>query len=522
MTHAARRARADRTAWQRAWPLVRHWLYWTHRWLGIGGCLLFVMWFVSGVVMMYVGYPTLTEGERLAGLRALDVGQARVSPAAALEALPEAARQQPPRRVALEMQGGAQPQPVWRIVDARGGRHAVSARDGRLLAGTDAAQAEAVARDFSGQPAARWAETLERDQWTVPQGLNPLRPLHRIELNDAAGTELYVLARTGEVVRDTTRSERFWNWLGSVPHWIYFTPLRADPPLWHDVVVWLSAACIVSAVTGIVIGILRLRLRRRFRNGSVTPYTGWMAWHHIAGLVGGFFVLTWIVSGWLSMNPNRWFERNPVDAATMARYTGGEISTFPWPPAMPPAGEGAAAPREALLQWFDGRPLLQLRDAQARVRVVDAASGAPASIAREDIVRAAARLRPGATLNEAVLQTAYDFHWYGHHRERVLPVWRLAFDDAARTRLYIDPSNGQLAGSSDRNARLRRWLFNAAHSLDFPWLIQYRPAWDLVVWLLSIVGAVASASGVVIGWRRLRPRSRSPTEALARRLPQRS
>ncbi len=444
MTHATRRARADRsTAWQRAWPLARHWLYWTHRWLGIGGCLLFVMWFVSGVVMMYVGYPTLTEGERLAGLRALDVGQARVSPPAALEALPEAARQQPPRRVALEMQGGAQPQPVWRIVDARGGRHAVSARD-------------------------------------------------------------------------TTRSERFWNWLGSVPHWIYFTPLRADPPLWHDVVVWLSAACIGSAVTGIVIGILRLRLRRRFRNGAVTPYTGWMAWHHIAGLVGGFFVLTWIVSGWLSMNPNRWFERNPVDAAAVARYTGGEISTFPWPPAMPPAGEGAAAPREALLQWFDGRPLLQLRDAQARVRVLDAASGAPASIAREDIVRAAARLRPGATASQAVLQTAYDFHWYGHHRERVLPVWRLEFDDPARTRLYIDPANGQLAGSSDRNARLRRWLFNAAHSLDFPWLIQYRPAWDLVMWLLSIVGAVASASGVVIGWRRLRPRTRSPTVALAR------
>jgi hypothetical protein len=36
------------------------------------------------------------------------------------------------------------------------------------------------------------------------------------------------------------------------------------------------------------------------------------------------------------------------------------------------------------------------------------------------------------------------------------------------------------------------------------------------MWLLSIVGAVASASGVVIGWRRLRPRTRSPTVALAR------
>jgi len=494
------------SAWRRAWPIIRHWLYWTHRWLGIGGCLLFVMWFVSGVVMMYVGYPNLTDEERLAGLAPLRFEQAAVSPTAALDALPQAARVQP-RRMVLEMQGGINAEPVWRIVDASGGRHTVSARDGHVPGPVDAAQAETIARAFSGHASAHWAETLERDQWTVPQGLNPLRPLHRIEVGDAAGTELYVSQRNGEVVRDTTRSERFWNWLGSVPHWIYFTPLRADPPLWHDVVVWLSAACIVSAVTGIVIGILRVRLRRRFRNGAVTPYNGWMAWHHIAGLIGGFFVLTWIISGWLSMNPNGWFQRGPGDAAAMARYTGAGKSPFPWPPAVLPSGEGEAAPREAVLLWFDGKPLLQLRDAKARVRVVDAATGSPAVIGKSDILRAAARLRPGA-ITQATLQTREDFHWYGHHRERTVPVWRLQFDDPARSWIYIDPASGQVAGSNDSNSRLRRWLFNAAHSLDFPWLIQYRPAWDLVVWLLSIVGTVASASGVVIGWRRLRRKPR--------------
>jgi hypothetical protein len=59
-------------------------------------------------------------------------------------------------------------------------------------------------------------------------------------------------------------------------------------------------------------------------------------------------------------------------------------------------------------------------------------------------------------------------------------------------------------GHSDRVARARRWLFNAAHSLDFPWLLQHRPAWDAVVWLLSAIGLMVSVSGVVIGWRRLR------------------
>ncbi|MEP6837614.1 MAG: PepSY domain-containing protein, partial [Bradyrhizobium sp.] len=39
---------------------ARRWLYVVHRWIGIGTCLLFAMWFVSGVVMMYVAFPQLT------------------------------------------------------------------------------------------------------------------------------------------------------------------------------------------------------------------------------------------------------------------------------------------------------------------------------------------------------------------------------------------------------------------------------------------------------------------------------
>ena len=36
---------------------AKRWLYLLHRWAGITLCLFFAMWFISGVVMMYVGYP---------------------------------------------------------------------------------------------------------------------------------------------------------------------------------------------------------------------------------------------------------------------------------------------------------------------------------------------------------------------------------------------------------------------------------------------------------------------------------
>lgn len=34
-------------------------------WLGIGGCLLMLLWFVSGMVMLFIGYLKLIFGEWL-------------------------------------------------------------------------------------------------------------------------------------------------------------------------------------------------------------------------------------------------------------------------------------------------------------------------------------------------------------------------------------------------------------------------------------------------------------------------
>ena len=48
----------------RALKLGRRWLYIVHRWVGIASALLFAMWFASGLVMLYVPYPSLSERER--------------------------------------------------------------------------------------------------------------------------------------------------------------------------------------------------------------------------------------------------------------------------------------------------------------------------------------------------------------------------------------------------------------------------------------------------------------------------
>jgi hypothetical protein len=40
-------------------------LIFLHRWIGVALCLIFLMWFASGIVMMYYRYPGVTPAERL-------------------------------------------------------------------------------------------------------------------------------------------------------------------------------------------------------------------------------------------------------------------------------------------------------------------------------------------------------------------------------------------------------------------------------------------------------------------------
>ena len=102
-----------------------------------------------------------------------------------------------------------------------------------------------------------------------------------------ADTHLYVSDVTGDVVLRTTRRERFWGYLGPVTHWVYFTPLRRNGPLWSEFIIWSSLIGCVMCVSGLVWGLWRFSPTSRFRLKRVpshTPYAGWMKWHHYAGL----------------------------------------------------------------------------------------------------------------------------------------------------------------------------------------------------------------------------------------------
>ncbi|MCP8891022.1 hypothetical protein [Sphingomonas faeni] len=481
---------------------LKRWLYIGHRWLGIGSCILFAMWFVSGLVMIYVPFPALTEGERLAGLPMIDWGLVRVVPGQSLRA---EGFESPPRVMVLEMRGAL---PVWRVRnDSGGGERSISALDGTLQLPPTEGQARGIAARF-GRDAVIGVERIERDQWTVSGAFDRHRPLWKVRLAGADARSLYISGSTGAVVLDTVRTERFWNWLGSVPHWLYFTVVRQDNAVWRQVVMWVSGPCIVAGLTGFWIGILRTRFgRRRYRDGRMTPYRGWMLWHHWAGLIGGLFLLTWIFSGWLSVDPFRLFGGGGVTAQAEARY---EDARWASAPDIRRLGHVARGARQVELAWVRGRSVLEIRWV-GRTRIVDARTLAPFAP-----VIAPAALVPGAPIVGTERLTAPDAYWYALDGLPKLPVVRVRFGDAGRTWVHIDPASGRVLGSVDARGRVYRWLFDLLHKWDLTVLTGNRPVWDVMLWALSILGLVTSVSGIWLGWKRLRRPKRSPVTRAGR------
>lgn len=467
---------------------AKRWLYLTHRWLGIGTCLLMAMWFLSGMVMMYVPFPSLSDAERLEGLSPIDWTIVKRMPVGPLTA----------HSLVLEQQLG---KPVWRQEHTDGTNRTISAVSGHSLAGVGQEQAFQIAGAFARAPAVA-IDSIDRDQWTVAGGFDRYRPLWKVEMLGPEGHFFYVASSDGRVVLDTSRRERFWNWLGSVPHWLYPTVLRQDQPLWRQVVMWTSGICIIGAVAGMWIGILRVRLRRRYKGGRTTPYRGWQFWHHVLGLIGGTVLSTWIVSGWLSVDPGRLFDSPGLSEDSLAAY----LQPAPLPAvdwsrvALLPEAKDAKRVR---VVWVDGQPRLVFERIGTAPSVLDLRSLVPTPFDQTRLVAAVQRVLPDHPIIGTDLLTHTDAYWYEAKGQVELPILRVRFGDSARTWIHVSPRTGEIVGSSDSRRRRYRWLYDGLHRWDFGFLIQHRPLWDLWMWAWLIPGLIISISGIVIGIRRL-------------------
>lgn len=471
-----------------------------HRWLGTGFCLLFALWFGTGFVMMYVPFPSLGEGERVAASAPVALAAVKVAPATAARGLPGLSVS---RLRLVDVLG--RPRYLATLDDGR--VLGVDADDGGTPAPLDAADAKRLAERFAGHPAQAVGGPFDYDQWVVHHRFDAARPFYKIALGDAAGTELYVSAGLGQVLQRTTRFERGWNWVGAVVHWMYPTVLRKNSWAWDQTVWWLALGGIVVAAAGYGVGLVRLLNQRRAGRAGISAFRGWLRWHHVLGLTGGLFALTWVFSGWLSMDHGRLFSLDQANADRAARFRGAGLATA-MADLTPETLRTMGTAREIEFLAVGGRPFVVQRGAAgAAYRLIPLAAGKPQPPLNQLpdglLMQAVAAAWAPMPVRDIAAIAADDA--YGHTHSDALPASarRVRLDDAASTWVHVDTRSGQILSQMDDSRRLYRWLFNGLHSFDFPFLRGSRPLRQALMLTALAAGLALSVSALVLAARRL-------------------
>jgi hypothetical protein len=465
-----------------------------HRWLGVAFCLLFAMWFASGIVMHFVPFPEPSEAARLAGLAPLDLASAIRGPGEAVSASGFTDVQ----RVRLTQRSDG---PVY-LVTAASGIAALHAADLSSATVHSPALALAIAKDHAGRrfldsQAASVAALQSYDQWTVAGAFERDRPLYRIALHDRRGTDLYVAAATGDVALETSRSERVWNYAGSIPHWIYATALRRHAAVWSRFVWWLSLIALIGAGAGAILGLVRLRGDGLGEDGaSSSRYRGWQRWHHWLGLCCAIFLLSWVFSGWLSMDDGTLFSTGrPTDAEIFA------VTGVPDWHAMPPNELQHIGPQIVEAEWFafGGKIYRRERTASDTQRLAGLSD-----MSDHAFLDTAEVATVGNKLSNACEPPRIVDDSDGVDPAAALPnvpIYRLVCGDIW---FDIDGGSGALLGRLDPSYRISQRLFGTMHRLDFPFLTARPVLRTTTIVVLCGFGFAFSLTGVVIAWRRLR------------------
>jgi hypothetical protein len=476
-----------------------------HRWLGVCLCGLFLLWFSSGIGMMYWPFPTVTAADRLERSPALDPSMVLLSPVEA------AARAGVNAVFAMARLTTFDGRPIYRFTEEGDSERVVFADTGEMQVDVSRSLMDRVAARWTGQSAAvARVESIEQvDQWTVQSPLRTLRPLWKYSWPN--GEHLYISGLSGEVVQYTTTASRMGAYLGPIPHWFYFTPLRKHQRAWSATVIYSSGIGTVTALLGLVIGAWTYSPSQRYRYAdrpTSIPYQGLKRWHMVLGLVFGIAAATWAFSGMLSMDP---FPPTGQDigrsAPNVAQELRGQAS---------PSAFAAKHPRGALaelagqdvkeleLTAFANEPMYLATLAGGRTQIVPVNGTVRAEFDRGRIIDIVKGLAAPGSAVETRLLDRYDWYYLDRHGQRPLPMILAIMNDADHTRYYIDPRTARVAASYNDRNWVSRWLYTGLHSLNFPWLYNHRPLWDIVVITFMVGGTALSVTSIVLAWQFLR------------------
>jgi hypothetical protein len=313
-------------------------------------------------------------------------------------------------------------------------------------------------------------------------------------------------------VQYTTTASRLGAYAGPITHWFYFTPLRKHGLEWSKVVIWSSGIGTVAALLGIVVGLWMYSPRQRYRrDGAPTgiPYRGQKRWHMVLGLIFGVATATWAFSGLLSMEPFPLPSPRETGGARaeaagriqQALRTRMDFDAFAMKDPREALAQIAGPVKELDFSSIGGQPVYMATLSRDDSRIVPVDGEPMREFNHAALIEFITKAAGPDGLSEVRVVDQYDAYYLDRRQRQPLPVILARVNDDEQTRLYIDPKTARVVGGYRASDWVTRWAYHGLHSLDFPWLYNYRPAWDIVVITFMAGGTALCVTSLVLAWR---------------------
>lgn len=465
-----------------------------HKILGLFLSLILLMWFISGFVMIYHSYPRLSQSEKLTRENVIPMALPVISSFSPV--LDDCI---PLKGLSLRMSLDV---PVVTIQN-ESGISSWSSVGEKVPLPRPSNEIIKVVNQWNTADILKVDTLTGPDQWTLSMRL-PQAPIYKFSFADEAKHQLYVASDSGDVLQYTSRIDRFWAWIGAIPHWVYFTKLRQDVSLWITSVQWMALVSCAMCLSGLWLGIILLYRSRKKQFAS--PYKKWWyRWHYISGLVFGVFVITFAFSGYMSLaDIPSWLKKEPVkESARVVKEDNRMILLTDYKLDYRDALASIDSPKSIRWMKFLNHPYYQINTDNGSVLIDASVFDKPCNFSLSEALIHESMDSKGFLPNEYILTllTEFDADYYSRKPDKApLPVYRVEIKDELHTCYYFNPTNLS-ERKVDDNRRMRSFLYGGLHSLNIKILTDRPILWNIVMFTLMIGGTFLSLTGVVLSYR---------------------
>lgn len=475
----------------------------THKWLGILLAPLMVMWFISGYFMIFSGFPRVKEESRLKMLDHLNQNDSIVSMnqlrqwySAATEENTQLAQ------MSIEKSNGN----LLLTLSGDMGEVVINSSTQKKVipkAPTLEYMAEMTYR-ITGQSIHKIDTMSNLNQW-IPFGQRRADlPIYKVSASDSENTKLFFSGQDGKLLQQTDKHNRILAYFGAIPHWLYFWQIRQNADLWKNIFVVLGVVGCTMIISGIIMGVYRAAQSRRRKPKQWSPYKHkWHYWHHITGLLFGIFVLTWMFSGWMSVDSLPKWMTGPKPAKEY--YT--LANSIQLPASCKSDLELILKERPSLKRITSANYLGQdyfLLETEKKKEYVMISGGelTPLHISQDEIIKYVSAHSKDEIVEVKEI-TEYTPDYLPHPKgKRKPPLPALQINTNSGTTLYVSHSEPRIQ-IVNKSTIMNSWAYSKLHAFKFLWAYHHPTLWLIVMLTLLSGGLAVSFTGFALGIRSL-------------------